>query len=262
MKKKPLFFLILCAFLISLPPYTRTLETGQTFLFVNDFSEDYAEWWLHSGTVPYLGNNSDFIQDKDYGSSPPDTTWYTNQYEHWDIYFDFEDLNVTYDVDAEVILQLYMYTEGAGGLENLVLPVINAGYGWITLYPQCGGNFSFGEEYHWHNWTLTNYVGGKNQLNFLKMQLVDLILFNNRDVVVRKAMLNVSYTEAWRDPAPPLEDYFPVGMGFFGMFGMMFLPLFLVMLYRRKKESFWEWIPWAICLFFIFIGCIIGWLWD
>jgi len=63
----------------------------------------------------------------------------------------------------------------------------------------------------------------------------------------------------WVDPSPPIEDYIPLGMGLGGLGILAFLPLFLVVMIKRKKM---HWIPYSFMLLVIAIGLVISWLWG
>lgn len=59
---------------------------------------------------------------------------------------------------------------------------------------------------------------------------------------------------------PPIEEWIPIGMGFTGLGLIVFTPLLLVIMIKRKKA--WHWIPWLFLMIPIGIACVIGWLWG
>jgi hypothetical protein len=58
----------------------------------------------------------------------------------------------------------------------------------------------------------------------------------------------------------PLDTYIMVGMGLFGLFGLVFAPVYMV---AKFKSGDWSsGLCWGVLLFIIGIGCVIVWLWS
>lgn len=235
---------ILLFSLIPLPVYSAPRNT---ILYVDFFSSDQTESEIYVGPTPYLNNNtSNRISGRGTG---------TYGFVFWDSHFFFADLE---ESGAKEIDNVTLHFETYLDINIDVYLSLHNGISWGSSHYIAGGS---GGAYKWFNFSVYDELNTEGKVDACRMRIYTDVGFLNLWYYYRRAYLNVTFREVWYDPSPPFEDYIPIGMGFFGLGVLAFLPLFLVFMLRRKKKVE-SWIPYVFMLFFIAIGCVIGWLWG